>query len=92
MFQRLDVRKDERMCEADFLGCQLLRCCSHESIVVDGLLKAVYPDVHKYIHISIELRTTHYCLTLAIEYGRFAHYNIHCNVPRQPEIQFRCQL
>ena len=39
------------MCEAVFLGCQLLRCCSHESIVVDGLLKAVYPYVHKYIHI-----------------------------------------
>ena len=28
----------------------------------------------------VSLRTTHYYLTLAIDYGRFSHYGIHCNV------------
>ena len=62
-------------------------CCSHESIVVDALLKGLVKPFRPmllgkfYVHIYMArrvgpLRTTHYYLNLAIEYVRFAHYDI----------------
>ena len=60
-------------------GCRCCCCCSHEPIVVNGLWRGLKPfspisgKFHVHVYMArASLRTTHYYLTLAIEYGRYS--------------------